>query len=421
MSVTAPSSSIVRPSAPSFSLQKAFYQVAPWAVGALALAILLIAQSSSARLALYWLLGISTGLILQRGRLCFAGAFRDLYLMRNGTVMRAVLVGMALLTPVFALIEAKAVPDPSFGAVANGAHVVPLGLNIVAGGLLFGIGMVVAGGCVSGTLYRIGEGYLASWASLGGILVGLSLAAQTWNTWYGWTIQSAPMAWLPTSLGYGGAVALNLAGLAAAYVAVLWWESRGASAPPFAMPAARPAPAPVTFGQRLEALRGSVFVKGWAPLVAVAALAGVNVAAYLIDTPLGVTGELAAWADRAAGLVGLAAPPLLGADQLAGCNLALGGSLINGSTLLDAGLVLGALFAALAAREFKLRAPRQRRRYVQSFGGGTLMGYGAGIGVGCTLGAFFSAIPSLGLSGWVFGLALLGGAGIGTQIIRRIA
>ena len=49
------------------------------------------------------------------------------------------------------------------------------------------------------------------------------------------------------------------------------------------------------------------------------------------------------------------------------------------------------------------------------------MGYGAGIGIGCTIGAFFSAIPSLALSGWVFGLALLIGAGIGTQIIRRIA
>ena len=86
-----------------------------------------------------------------------------------------------------------------------GAHVVPLGLNLAVGGVLFGIGMVVAGGCVSGTLYRIGEGYVASWASLLGILLGLSLAAHTWNWWYAVTIQSAPLGWLPTSLGYGGA------------------------------------------------------------------------------------------------------------------------------------------------------------------------------------------------------------------------
>jgi uncharacterized protein len=389
-----------------------------------AVAVLLLAERVQARLALYWALGLGVGIVLQRGRLCFAGAFRDLFLMKNGTMMRAIIVGLAIMAPVFALIESRAVPEPSFGALPGGAHVVPLGLNLAAGGLLFGIGMVVAGGCVSGTLYRIGEGYLASWASLVGILLGLSLAAHTWDAWYSWTIQAAPTAWLPASLGYGGAVGLTWLALAGAFVGALWWETRGAVASPFAPPSARKAAGPVTFGQHLRALRASVLVKGWPPLAAVTALAVLNIGAFLIDTPLGVTGELAAWADRAAGVVGLAAGPLLGADTLAGCNLALGsatGGVINATTLLDAGLVFGALLAALAAREFKVRVARQRRRYVQSFVGGSLMGYGAGIGVGCTIGAFFSAIPSLGLSGWLFGLALLFGAGIGTQLIRRIA
>src|SRR5919199_1867799 len=174
------------------------------AVG-VALAVLVLAQRVEARLALYWALGLGVGLVLQRGRLCFAGALRDLFLMRNGTMLRAILVGLAIIAPVFALIESRAVPEPSFGALAAGAHVVPLGLNLAVGGVLFGIGMVVAGGCVSGTLYRIGEGYVASWASLLGILLGLSLAAHTWNGWYTLTIQSAPPGWLPAALGYGGA------------------------------------------------------------------------------------------------------------------------------------------------------------------------------------------------------------------------
>ena len=393
------------------------------AVALVAVVILVLAEWAQARLAIYWALGLGLGLVLQRGRLCFAGAFRDLFLMRNGTMMRAILVGLAIMAPVFALIEARAVSEPSFGAIAAGAHVVPLGLNLAVGGLLFGVGMVVAGGCVSGTLYRIGEGYVASWASLGGILLGLSLAAHTWNAWYTFTIQSAPLGWLPTSLGYGGAVIVTWVVLAAAFVASLWWETHGTDAsPPVFATAGRKAAPPVTFGQHLRAINASILGKGWPPVAAVTALALLNTAAFLVDTPLGVTGELAAWADRTAGLVGLAAPPLLGADTLAGCNLAIGTlGMINPTTLLDAGLVLGAMLAALAAREFKVRLPRQRRRYVQSFAGGSLMGYGAGIGVGCTIGAFFSAIPSLGLSGWVFGLALLAGAGLGTQIIRRIA
>jgi uncharacterized membrane protein YedE/YeeE len=398
-----------------------------WIIGLLALSaagvIAVMAQRVEPRMALYWVLGLGVGIALQRGRLCFAGAFRDVFLMRNGSMLRAILVGLAIMVPIFALIESRAVPAPDFGALPAGAHVVPLGYNVAVGGLLFGVGMVVAGGCVSGTLYRIGEGYLASWASLLGILLGLSVAAHTWNLWYAWTIQSAPTAWLPASLGYAGAVMVSWILLGAAYLATLWWETRGAgNAPPMPpMPTRRQTP-PATFNQHIAALRTNLVGRGWAPLVAVVTLAVLNVAAYLVDTPLGVTGELAAWADRGAGLLGLAAPPLLGVDALAGCNLAIGSvGMINPTTLLDAGLVFGALLAALAAREFKVRVARQKRRYVQSFAGGTLMGYGAGIGIGCTIGAFFSAIPSLALSGWVFGLALLLGAGIGTRIIRRIA
>src|SRR3982074_3743933 len=142
----------------------------PWqvmlavAAALLVLAILILAERAEARLACCGGLGLGVGLVLQRGRLCFAGAFRDLFLMRNGTMMRAIIVGLAIMAPGFALIESRAVPEPRFGAVGAGHAVAPVGLNRAVGGVLFGIGMVVAGGCVSGTLYRIGEGYLASWA-----------------------------------------------------------------------------------------------------------------------------------------------------------------------------------------------------------------------------------------------------------------
>src|ERR1700694_2386511 len=144
----------------------------PWqvlsavAVALVAVAILIVANGVQARLAIYWALGLGLGLVLQRGRLCFAGAFRDLFLMRNGTMMRAIIVGLAIMAPVFALIEARAVPEPSYGAIAAGAHVVPLGLNLAVGGLLFGIGMVVAGGGVVGRLGSPRQGGPGAWGWL---------------------------------------------------------------------------------------------------------------------------------------------------------------------------------------------------------------------------------------------------------------
>src|SRR5947199_7241441 len=84
---------------------------------AIAAGVLVLAQRVDARMALYWALGLGVGIVVQRGRLCFAGAFRDLFLMRNGTMMRAIIVGLALMAPVFALIESRAVPEPGFGAV----------------------------------------------------------------------------------------------------------------------------------------------------------------------------------------------------------------------------------------------------------------------------------------------------------------
>jgi len=111
-------------------------------VAVAALGILLVTWTTQPHLAFNWVMGLAVGAVLQRGRFCFAGAFRDLYLMRNGVMLRAILVGLALLVAVFALIESRAVPEPSFGAVAAGAHVVPLGLNLAVGGVLFGIGLL---------------------------------------------------------------------------------------------------------------------------------------------------------------------------------------------------------------------------------------------------------------------------------------
>jgi uncharacterized membrane protein YedE/YeeE len=392
---------------------------APLVIATLVVVAFAAFWASDPDLGVFWGIGVAFGIILQRSRLCFAGAFRDLFLTRDGRIMRGVLVAMMGSSVGFWLLMTRLVPDPSFGTLPPGAHVTPVGLHLVVGGLLFGVGMVIAGGCVSGTLFRVGEGYVASLVALVGILGGLSLAAHTWNWWWTNHIAAMPLVWLPSLLGHWWSLVLTIGMLAALYLAVVWWELRDGPPPP--APAAKPYPPAFSVREHLGALYRRVVVRGWPVWAGAFALAILNVFAFTYEHPLGVTGELSAWAERLTGLVGLSAGPLLGVDRFAGCNLAVGdaGWLTSAFTL-DAGLVAGAFLAALASSEFKIRTPRHPSRYLQSMSGGVLMGYGAGLAIGCTIGAFFSAIPSLAVNGWVFGASLAAGAFLGTLVIRRL-
>ncbi len=383
--------------------------------------VLLLVAPTHGDLAVYWVFGITFGIILQRSRLCFASAFRDLFLLRDGGNLRGILTGLAVACAGFALIQARAVPTPGFGAVPDQAHLLPVSLQIVVGGVVFGVGMVLAGGCVSGTLYRIGEGYVGSMVALVGILGGSVIATHSWNWWWQTFTAKAPIIWLPSILGYGGTLVISFLALGIFYLLSIWWELRAGPRPAFPMKRQVEAPAD-SIGAWLAQCYRTLFGRGWPFVVGALSLAVLNIFVYLFDHPLGVTGELANWGNRFVSVFGVSTPTLIGADNLAGCLLVFNAAAgwVNTGTMLDAGLIVGSFFAALAANEFKLRFPRQPVRYAQSIAGGVLMGYGAGLAAGCTIGAFFSAIPSLGLNGWVFGLALLAGSFGGVQIIKRL-
>jgi uncharacterized membrane protein YedE/YeeE len=318
----------------------------------------------------------------------------------------------------FAVLMARVLPDVGFDSLPPGATVLPLGLHTFVGGILFGIGMVVAGGCTSGSLYRAGEGYVGSMVALLGIMVGLEISSHTWNWWWEVHISGAPLIWLPDRFGYLGSLLLTFGGLLIAFVGVSWWEFRTSI-----MPAAKAdaAPSAERFAEYLRALGHRVFVKGWPVVVGGVALASLNVFLYVYRHPWGVVAGLGIWADKLADAIDLGTGPLLGRSSLAGCafepNTA---SALGHMPLLNLGVIAGAFIAASWASEFKIRLPQQPLRYLQSIGGGVLMGYGAGLALGCTVGAFFSAIPSLALNGWVFAVALAGGAYLGVKVLNHL-
>lgn len=95
------------------------------------------------------------------------------------------------------------------------------------------------------------------------------------------------------------------------------------------------------------------------------------------------------------------------------------GFLNNTGSMLDIGIIFGALLATLMASQFKFKKIKSLKQVAAAVIGGLLMGYGARLAGGCNIGALFSGIASLSLSGWVFAAFLLVGAYIGSKLLAK--
>ncbi len=127
-------------------------------------------------------LGLSLGFILQKGRFCLNSAFRDIIFMKDLTLFRAYLFALVIAIVGSNLMEDMGwlkVFDPDSGALETVALMrqsfVPVA-NIL-GGFLFGLGIVLAGGCASGIVYRIGEGQLSALVAILGFFFGAVMTA----------------------------------------------------------------------------------------------------------------------------------------------------------------------------------------------------------------------------------------------------
>jgi len=136
---------------------------------------ILLSLTVGERVALFWMLGNAFGFILQRARFCFTASLRDPYLTGSTSLTKAVLTAFAVTSIGFAAIK--------YGALVRGlpipgqSYVVPVSFATAAGAFMFGIGMVIAGGCASGTLMRVGEGFGMQILSLFFFVVGSLLGA----------------------------------------------------------------------------------------------------------------------------------------------------------------------------------------------------------------------------------------------------
>ena len=98
---------------------------------------------------------------MQRSGFCFVASFRDPVMVGSTSLFRAVIIGLMISTVGFGIFQYITISNiPNYLIDDIPGQIFPVGINTMIGAILFGIGMVIAGGCASGTLIRIGEGHV---------------------------------------------------------------------------------------------------------------------------------------------------------------------------------------------------------------------------------------------------------------------
>ena len=191
----------------------------PWGilVAILLIGVGIVLAGQSWNLGFFWFTGAAFGIILQKSRFCFTASLRDPYLTGGTSLTKAVLTALAVTTLGFWAImygaNLQGLPIPGRNFVA------PIGFHTVVGATIFGIGMVISGGCASGTLMRVGEGFMMQVLSLTFFVVGSVLAAATFEFWQLNFITTAPRIFLPDVFGWFGALVVQLIIIACLWIA----------------------------------------------------------------------------------------------------------------------------------------------------------------------------------------------------------
>lgn len=139
--------------------------------------------------------GVAYGMLLQYGRFCIASASRDLFATGVPRMAVVILMTLVFLSIVQAGLSAANVSTPFFQAA-------PFGIHLLVAGLIFGVGMVIAGGCATGSVYKIGEGHGTSMLALITLIFGQAVFVTLGGPLnkllpQSWVESAASKSWVP--------------------------------------------------------------------------------------------------------------------------------------------------------------------------------------------------------------------------------
>jgi hypothetical protein len=163
-------------------------------------------------LSVYLWFGFIYGMCLQYGRFCFASAFRDLFAVGVPRMAVGIMIAIIFFAIVSAFVTATNIST---------FHSSPYGYHMMIAGLIFGIGMVFAGGCASGSLYKTGEGNGTSLL----VVLSISVTQSSFVDFGGWLNKLVPKAWHDAAAAKGLPEAINVTdGWVDQYLAGFVWD-----------------------------------------------------------------------------------------------------------------------------------------------------------------------------------------------------
>jgi len=328
-------------------------------------------------ISLAMLIGLLSGIVLQRGRICSNTAFRNLLIINNSEM--AFLFLIAVLVEIIGYQVLDLIPNFPFQS-----NPIPFSILFVPiGGFIFGLGTVFAGGCAGGTCYRIGEGSFKSFLAFLGFASGIGLSI------------IEPIGSMITNIRFHST----------------WIDNEGV-------------PSLETFFPR----------EIWT-FIAILLLLGIFL--YLRQTTSLLTHLRPKWTPIMSGiLLGILGIAARASSTLASRNFGLsttdgigdivqfGFGVINLLPLQELGwagifvlgLILGSFISSIELKEFNLKIPNLIESG-QSLGGGFLLGLGAMLALGCNFGHILGGLPELGISSIIALIFMILGNWSGSYLI----
>lgn len=314
--------------------------------------------------------GVLLGFVMQRTRFCLTGGFRDMYVQKNNKMFYALLVAISIQAVGLFVLTSIGVLT-----IHNGTYPI---IGTIIGSFIFGVGIVLAGGCATGTWYRAGEGLIGSWIAL--VMYGLFAAISKFgillplkNVINSPTVANADIS---TSTGIPSWV----------------WITALVSITLFLVIKTLRKPKPKVMIPKLKSrytgVRYFLFEKRFHPFIAAIAVGLIALIAWPMSYSTGREGGL-----------GITTPSAHIIQFLTTRDL----SLIDWGVFLVLGIFLGSYVAARGAKEFKWRLP-DIKTIRNSAIGGAFMGFGAAVAGGCSIGNGLVATAALSWQGWL-GLA----------------